>query len=472
MDKDNPHKAPKNSIYGIYFSLGAIIFAVFALVFDPGPLLPPFPDKFESIDCDTIQYVSYSLENQTLNITFVTNDPVEYPIAYLPYFMKIYAKSSINKFNFERTHFHNLTKNGNFINLLITMPATGQFHLLFECLGDVFATDQVTITNSFSDITKSSSLSIDPVDDIAAFDDICYINDSIFFFTNIPSSFNSIDFSNHSIPFSIYPYKFHQYLEYRNFTQIMETSFVLSKIETGWWQSILFTLNPLAESIRVHSETEKFNFFYDGQIPKGSVELLKRFQAKKNTKISKEDCYKRLVFTGTKSGMDLTKENEIRTALQKNFTQLRTFYVENKKKDPKRIILPTCLSHLEKDVTSVCPDCSIFALGPRLDINTVADQVSKGSILIGNHLNNLVHAVWLDPNNTAVIDVSPSDDQVCIKYAKEFIEHLNISYYNVLDDKYKTKNCRYTTLSCMKMPPIEAEEPRFYIVVFCIISFY
>ena len=456
MEEEKIHKKTKTSFYGLIFAIGALIFSFLAIIFDPGPVLPPFSKDFYSIDCETINFESYEVINQTLNLTFYTTEPVEYPVSYLPYFIKIYANATQYFFEFSRENTRNISKNGHNINMLIDLPVTGTYQLAFTCLKDPIAYDEVNITNVVPDPTNKTSSCPDPQDDVAVFENVCYDEGRIFFMSRMPGGYYPIHFFNTAVPVEVVPWEFQQYVEFKNISKIEETSFVLSKIETGWWQSILFTLNPLAESIRIHSEMPRYNFYFENTIPKGSTDLLKRFPNKLGVKLTNGSCFKKLVFTGTKTGIDLSQEQLIRKALQKNFTQLRNIFISNIKKDSKRIILPTCLSHLESDITAVCPDCEIYLLGPRLDIISVAEQVSRSKILIGNHLNNLVHAIWMGQNNTAVIDVSPSEDQVCINYAKDFVENLNISYFNVLDDINKNQKCSCTTFSCMKnMPQIE-----------------
>ena len=139
MNERKFHKTVKNSFYGLVFAVGALIFAVFAIIFDPGPVLPPFEKGFSSIDCETFDYLYHNVTNQTINLTFYTTEPVEYPIAYLPYFIKTYANNTNYYLEFSREHMHNLSKYGHHLNILIDLPIAGNYDFAFACLNDIFS---------------------------------------------------------------------------------------------------------------------------------------------------------------------------------------------------------------------------------------------------------------------------------------------------------------------------------------------
>ena len=460
MEKEKRHKS-KATTYGIYLAIGSFIFAILAIIFDAGPVLPPFSPDFTTIDCESVEYLSKNVTNQTISFTIYAEDPVEYSFAYIPYFLSIEANSSRNYFHITQKQMKNLTKSGNNISFSVKIPIYGKYKFRFQCLDNYIGSETIEINNITDPEDNKTSSSFNPDKDIAVFNNVCYENGRIFFFTPISGNHRPIHFFDSYIPVEVVPWQLDQYLQYKNRTKMAKTSFLLSKIESGWWQSILFTLNPISESMRLFAETPKTDIYFIDNVPKGSTELLKRFNSKLGNKIGNESCFKRLVLPKTRSNINLSYEGEIRNALMRNFTQLRSTFVGNAKKSPKRIVLPSCISHLENETQSVCPDCEVYSLGPRVDVVTAADQVARSSILIGNHLNNLIHAVWLDTNNTAVIDVSPADDQVCINYAQKFVKNLNISYYNVLDDAHKNKKCKCKKFSCMKqMPPIEGHVNR------------
>ena len=443
--------------HGLYISVATFIFACLAIFFDPGPELPPFSDEFSSIDCDSVSFESMRVENDTLWFTFNAEDSIEFPPAYLPYFLSVGVNSTDKAFMFTREDAHNLTRVGKKINFSVKLPVYGEYRLTFYCLNEPFDAERVRIDTVNQDNSSTSS-SPNPEDDFLVLDNVCVIKNRLGYFTNTNGKIKPIKYFNTTYPVDFYPWDAAKCASYHNLTMHNETTFVLDKMELNWWSSILFTLNPIAESIRRFSIAPKYNFVFNKLPPKGSADLLKRFHAKLNTKMEENACFKRLVFTGMNDTSDFSDNGLIRKALRKNFTLLRTTFVQ-KRREPRKIILPSCVSHLEGDVKEVCPDCEIFSLTPRLDTPTVADQVSKGTILIGNHLMNLVNAVWLEPNETAVIDVSPPDHQVCIDYAKDFVQGLNVSYFGVLNDFYANKTrdtCRCKTFSCMKpMPQIE-----------------
>jgi hypothetical protein len=71
---------------------------------------------------------------------------------------------------------------------------------------------------------------------------------------------------------------------------------------------------------------------------------------------------------------------------------------------------------------------SVAVLSTLQDLMKTADQLASSSILIGNHISNLIHMVWLAANITAVIDLS-SVQVSCNSWARQMAAKLDVQYF-------------------------------------------
>ena len=80
------HKSIKDYIPYILVAV-SIMIAIILNSADKGPLLPPFPKNFYSIDCQSLEYEGYDDRNGYIDFKFYTKPSIEYPPEYLPHFV-------------------------------------------------------------------------------------------------------------------------------------------------------------------------------------------------------------------------------------------------------------------------------------------------------------------------------------------------------------------------------------------------
>ncbi|EAY14443.1 hypothetical protein TVAG_426360 [Trichomonas vaginalis G3] len=457
VHSDGNHEKRKIQIrgYGFHILMGCLICAVIMWFFDQGPVLPPFGESFQSIDCNSVKFLNYNKTGNKLFLFFQADDSVEYPTPYLPHFLSVDAYSEIGRVLYTEGNIKNLSKKDNIISLSIDYPISGDLNLYLQCLNDDIDNINITVTDIQTPTTDDSA-SLDPGNDYFVFEKICFDRDIILYFTPPHAEFKSFRYDDQLIKIHTYPFPFSQYAQYTNSTMVNETAYVVSKFDLHWWHAVLFSLGPLADSISRTALNEKQKLLTLGLPQQGNTVLYGRINPQGTVKVKNVTCFRRLVFTGTKYNMDFTHEDDIRYALQLNYSTLRKNYIKSQR-FPKRIVLPTCMSHLEDDTKLACPTCEVSSLRPQDDIQAAADIVGRATVFVGNHLNNLALSVFLEPNKTAIVDVSPPKD-FCIDYMKDFANHLNVSYFPV---HKKPEHCQCKDFKCMqKLPPIEADVDR------------
>ena len=80
VHSDGNHEKRKIQIrgYGFHILMGCLICAVIMWFFDQGPVLPPFGESFQSIDCNSVKFLNYNKTGNKLFLFLQADDSVEY----------------------------------------------------------------------------------------------------------------------------------------------------------------------------------------------------------------------------------------------------------------------------------------------------------------------------------------------------------------------------------------------------------
>ena len=222
---------------------------------------------------------------------------------------------------------------------------------------------------------------------------------------------------------------------YRDFYKLNETNitgFLVSPPEPIKWKTILFYLLPIANSIKKSNITDRHNikFIFQEPITKSSYDLLKHFAPIYSIQFPENATYyKYFNIPSIRTKVSLSDHFLIQKALNSNFSFLRSKFV-TKNMIPKQIALSHDLWKYKDIIQSECPTCNIVQFFSGNDLTSIADLISQCQIFIGNHFSQLLNVIWLQPNQTAVINAEEPELR-CNEWLESLANNHSIKYYSV-----------------------------------------
>jgi hypothetical protein len=428
------------------FTLACSVFALICYIFDSGPLLPPFPPSFDSLDCRSIHFQQYTTRYGAIDIQCSADTPVEFPQEYLPHFLHAWLHLGEQVIHYPRQHFVNMSLVNQTINLTITPPISGNLEIELKCLENEIVRFETAFTDVNLTIDDYHSVMLEQGANGTRFQTVCTEDDKILFFNqgggySKPIKFNGDD----QLQFEFLGWLVTAYCSNKNITRTNETSFIIPPFDPIAWKSILFNLMPIANAIKANADGEfrKFNFFFKDLPPKGSTEIIKRFSVQNPSKLKPSACYKKLIVPDSRSRVPPDSSADIKRALISNFTSLRNTFPKNAVPQNK-IVLADSISYLQSFFTETFPNWPVAILGSHYDVGKAADLVVTGNVLVGNHISNLVHMIWMKPNRSALIDLTPRN-YACNRWVERFAVRNEIAYFDLDEDR---SECRCMDFDC------------------------
>jgi len=417
------------------------IMTLLLLYFDKGPLLPPFPDNFYSIDCDDSSFSSYHDGSGFFDFYFNVKPSLEYPSEYLPNFLSVSIKTGPVTMKYSGDDFINLTRFGNVIYSTVAHPFGGTTIINTHCLRKQNGYLEIDLKNP-KKREEQYSTSFNPLTDNAVFEDVCLEHQKFLFFTKTMGERPSVKCADGDLRFEFLKWPIKDYLSHKNVSRNNETIFFLTPYSTDIWNSILFWLNPIANSIKNHYEsTNPLHFIFRSAVPKDAPKLLEPFTKNAPGLLKDIMCFKKLIITSTDFNVPISDHSRITQALNASFEHLKSVYVRQSPVLPN-IALPDTLSSLKEVIEQSIPNASVVLFNHRMAIKEIADIVGHSSILIGNHISNLIHMIWMKSNESMVIDLS-SKEYSCNPWASLLSNKMGISYTS-----HNNNKCSCSGFSC------------------------
>ena len=440
-----------------YFTTFSIIISSLIYIFHRGPPLPPFQYNDAMIDCHSLSYINSSANDNIINFYLHESETIQYPPEYVPYYISLQTNTKDIVLQFSKAQLKNMSLIDGILKFSLPHPVSGLINVTFQCLGNTFHSDFVKLdkVNDTDDHTYST-LRFHEDENYTTMTNVCLEDGKFLFFAQQPGYSERIPFNQSTIKFEILPLVLPAYLNLKNITRTNETSLLLPPFDNSPWKSVLFNLLPIAQALEDeknsrHFETKKINFLFRDIPLKGSGDIVKRFSSIQPAKVKEIQCFKRIIIPSSYTDALTAGDPDaiIKQALNNNFTYLRNSFV-NAQIQNYKIALPNCFKDLEETITEICPQCSISIIPTRMEIPKIADLVGSSQILIGNHISNLIHMIWLTPYKTAVLDLT-SEHYSCNHWARNLSNNLNISYFNIYKDG--TDNCKCKTFICYPKGP-------------------
>lgn len=434
----------------IAIPFGTIIYFIFALIFDNGPFLPPFSNKFSSVDCDFIRIENVSGNDGWINIYFSSDYIIEYPQEYLPHFLNLKVRSHNISCNYANTDIKNMSKSNNIFRISIHHPFYGETNINLSCLKKPLGMTSLNLSE-INDNGNNSEYGaiIYPYSDFLRLKNVGIKENNIMLFSNISTSQNELHYDSIKINVSLAKWTKSHFLKYYNLSYSDNIALILNQPDTIKWKTILFFLLPIAKSLETMHITDKRKIKFLLPSLKGKInfhEMLKHFSSDSPILIPfNATFYEYLNIPATTTSVSLSDNNAISKALNSNFSYLRSKFV-TKNPEPNLITLSHDLWDYKDIVQEACTSCKISQLFPGNDINSIATLVGQSRILIGNHFSQLINSIWLTPNYTAVINAEEPLLR-CNEYLESLTKNHSIKYYSMYP-KPEEKTCKCMDFSC------------------------
>ena len=437
-------KARKNGVSLIsVFTAGMMaIISVFILIFDKGPLLPPFPDDFESIDCEEIALSNFTDDDGRIIFTFSAKPSIEYPPEYLPNFISISITTLGTMMSYSGDEMIDITRNDSMINFSVAHAFAGPSLVEMRCLNQFYDSFETELTN-IKHYIIGSSRSENPKGDIMQLKDSCLEYDKFLFFTRMKGNRTSVDFNHGKFRFEFLDMVYDEYVKYKNVTKTTENAYFITSMPSESWKAAVFWAAPIANSVENHPG-DKTLFVMNGEPPPQIIKPLRRIT--KTVPVNKSEimCFNDFHLTRSMSEVDINKDEDMNNVVH-NYTALRKYFVNEG--ETKGIVIGDELGNYRSEIMQAFPNQTVVVL--RKGSNSLMDSSEKcgnAAVLIGTHISSLAHSIWMPPNST-VIDASPAKIQ-CNPWVSNLAKDNNLSYIPLNKGR-----CECSTFSCYPKEP-------------------
>lgn len=457
-DRDRINLHEKTGTKGMRLSLfhiaatGIAVFLTFILLIgDHGPPIPPFRYTNGSLDCVTTKLTRLVEKNGLLSYTFSIEDPIEYPEEYLPNFMKIWVESQPFTFYYDSSTFLNYQRSRTEMSFEIPLQVSNDDVVIKSfCLNNQLDIRHIDVTRPASRVQHVTTIrNLTGVG--VHIRNICYINGFVDLLTKSKKvSSRDLTFNGTPLNSTFLISSYREYREYLNITNDIK-AVIIQNVDHTHWKQILFTLAPLAELMK--EVPGRVNLYYFTKPLKTGLDSLKTFVNSQPKHFEGDMCFSDLMWLSTHENPSLNDHAQMDFALSNDFSLLRERIVKSESAR-KRIVLAPSLHTLENVTKEICPDCDVIVAYIKTDINQYANLISTANVFVGDHLTNLIHMIWLEPDNSTVIDLSPPNLS-CNPWAASLAKRSGLNYIQL--NSPSPSECSCSTFECYPAFPSALE---------------
>ena len=369
-----------------YFLKAVIVLLAFACVIyliDSGPMTLPISESFETIDCDSISYHKFEIINKSLYVYFNTTETYQYPMEYLPYYIKFLVKNGNHTFWYSANSMIGIKKdNDNSIVFELGHNIAGLTDVTIYCLRKETGYFKAILKEVHEDLADYSSKPLNSGNALHL-NNVCFENDTILFFGLTNSTDDIVNIDERNIKITFLKSKITDYMNNRNASKVNEEAYLLPRFQIQNWKILLFNLLPLVKSIfsRDNVFSKKYIFYNLNSTKKGirHPELLHYFSNNVSNTINNVSCFKSITIPSFPKKIDFTEEAKINDSLSSNFTLLQKLMSYNQ--NNLSISIFKHLSSLVPPVKEICPKCLIQVINPEMKIPQIAKLVSSSHLL-------------------------------------------------------------------------------------------
>lgn len=439
----NDSKKSKQSSYGWIFAIASIIVAIGLGAIDKGPPLPPWKDDFDSFDCHSVEFDRLQDRNGFLDFVFKASPSIEYPPEYLPHFISLNIRTRDATMKYSGDFMTNHSRTESNLQFSLEHPFAGESEFDIKCLKRHLKSFKQNL-NEITHYTIDYSRSQVPYDDYAKFNDVCLEYEKFLFFTPIKGDHPSVKFDQGSMRFELLNMRLKDYLAHKKVSMTNGNSFLVAPFSDDIAHMILFSLGPLARSVKRNSENPALVVIRKREQP-GYNPIFQKFSGKPSVKLADIMCFQTLLMTSTFSNVG-SSYNLYDQELELDFKPVRERFTSVPITKNKIALTSDLHVHLEA-VKNACKECEVIEYN-MTNLFEVVEKVQDANILIGNHLGNLAASVFLAPNAT-VINASPQEF-ICNEKIKKFITNMGLSYIPITEN---TDGCSCKEFRCYPPKP-------------------
>ena len=411
------------------FTIVCIIIAIICVHKDKGPPLPPFGNKFTSFDCHSISFKSFKDRAGQIDFKFSTLPSIEYPPEYLPHFLSIKIQTGPTTMKYSGDEIENISRSETEVEFSIEHTFAGDSIITAQCLESA----PQTLRGHLSDIVihkPQYSTSDNPGIDHAKFHDVCLEYEKFLYFVTIAGDRPSVPFDNTRLRFEMLKWPLDAYLNHKKVSVQKKTCFLVAPIDKKPWKTILLTLIPLSISVAKNApNSNDALFIFRKSVPDNAASVLKFLSPNQPVKLDDIMCFPTLLMTATYSGLDDSK-NRINEMLNQDLQPLRQ-KMKRSATIPKKIVIAENLyEHLKDKIGQSIPEATVVNLPTEEAVNSAASIVSSANVFIGSHISSLIHTIWMNSEESTVIDVT-NKDCACNKWARNLATKVGVNYVSL-----------------------------------------
>jgi hypothetical protein len=422
------------------FTIISVATALVLYFLDSGPPLPPFGDSFTSIDCRSVKLHSVNDRNGFLDFRFWTGTSIEYPPEYLTSFITVTVQTGATTMAYPGMKMANITRRPNFLQFSQAHTWEGNSVVTAECLN--FASGPLNFTTQqITNFVPGYSRSADPGRDQAKFRDVCLEYEKFLYFVQQAGDRPAVNFDNRELVFEMLAWDLKSYMNDKKVTLTPRTSYLVAPGAGLPWQTILFGLLPLSDSVERHSKPRENPYFViPNEVLPSLVPLLRLLSPDAPVKLADIMCFETLVITKTHSFRSPDKVNEsldidvgpIRKKLPVVPTAVQTI-----------VLAENLWNVLNANISKTFPGLKIVRLSGGDQPMEAMKKVRGAFVMIGDHITSLVHMIWMNPY-TIVIDLSPPA-YACNDWVATLANKCHLQHKSVFREEGR---CKCATFDC------------------------
>ena len=437
--KEKPPKKPFSGS-AIFTCVAATIFTIVFLISDKGPPKPPFDDSFSSIDCNDIMFRNVVDRGGKLDFLLNTKPTVEYPIEYLPYFIRIQiANEDGFSLNYNSSNIRNADQLDGILKFSIDHGFSGNCVIAVFCLKKKLHQEnyELKMVNSFNnDLSHFNHIPNTAI----SLHKTCFEYEKILFFYDFVGIYKKFPFDDSAFNFEFLAWSIDSYLYYKNVTLMKETTFMIAPFNEEPWKQLLLNINPLAAEIsrRPALKPDNTHIIYRGEPDSIGAEFLPKFTSLNVTKLEDIQCFSDIVMTRTFYGVSVRNESVMDNAILENCSLTKEKF-ERSDLRKGRIV---CQNRFYNEISERMKDCEVISLDPNMPLIEAAKLVSSAEVLVGDHISILCHSIWLR-KSAKVIDIT-ARKYACNRWIDKYSKNVDAKIISL----YNQTKCECPTFSC------------------------
>lgn len=414
-----------------------MILSFFIYYFEKGPILPPFPKDFASVDCNFLQVLSVNNESDLIKFNLAFDDIIEFTPEYLANFVSI-------RFHFGNLFVYYSAENYTYSNLVdksleinVNFSFEGFSEVESFCLNRRLFNDRIFVKlPDYMDAERSYAPYA--YGDTLYYKNSCLEYGKFLYFSKLKGDMPNIPFNNGSLRFEFLNMQLADYLKQKDLTLVKKFSYYVPDLPKENWKKVYFWLVPIYCSIENHSKDDDIIVLFQNDPNKEQESLLKL--NRKNIHVQKIDkmmCWEDFIIPNISDYQTINNESLFTVLNNYDFKKINL----SREEVSNTIVLAEECDFVNK-VSNELTDYTVVYLKKDMDLTEQIKHVSSCKIFVSSHISSLVLALFLS-SDSVLIDAS-SGEYTNIKFFEAFKSRLTCKVHTI--NTNRKSNC--TDIEC------------------------